>query len=237
LKAGEDLFASMTTRIHTRLRNMCRGQGLSPVGFVSGETVLNFPIGWSHVIFDFIAEGEREYNPETASPRLGALIVDQKLAIVSIEILFRGADQYTIGARTLATLKHKSQVTCDVCGEFGYENIQLAETLQAEDVRRIRCEQHWDFDISDPNYIPEMERCFGAIMRAINRRGHAGQISQAAADLHQEVEREELYLVWPEDAGPFPMTPLEAWYFAQGWSVKPAGGITPEQRDLLPGRV
>jgi hypothetical protein len=164
LKAGEDLFANMTTKIHTRLRNMCLGQGLSPVGFVSGETVFNFPIGWSHIIFDFIAEGEREFNSENTSPQLGALVVDEKLAIVSIEIMFRGADQYTIGARTLATLKHKSQVTCDVCGSFGYENIQLTEALQGEGVRRIRCEQHWDFDTSDPNNIPEVERCFGACL-------------------------------------------------------------------------
>ena len=42
---------------------------------------------------------------------------------------------------------------------------------------------------------------------------------------------------WPMDK-PFPLTPLEAWYVLQGYSVKPAsGGITVAILEDMPGRL
>ena len=54
---------------------------------------------------------------------------------------------------------------------------------------------------------------------------------------HPEVRRRIAYEnVWPSDK-PFPLTPLEAWYVLQGWKVAPAGGVTWEQVEALPGKM
>jgi hypothetical protein len=41
---------------------------------------------------------------------------------------------------------------------------------------------------------------------------------------------------WPADK-PFPLTPLEAWYVMQGYTVKPATGVTLEQVIAMPGKI
>ncbi len=41
---------------------------------------------------------------------------------------------------------------------------------------------------------------------------------------------------WPADT-PFPLTPLEAWYVMQGYTVKPAAGITLEEMLQMPGKI
>ena len=54
---------------------------------------------------------------------------------------------------------------------------------------------------------------------------------------HPEVVRREEYAgFWPEGE-PFPLTPMEAWYLLQGWAVKPAAGLTPEQYERMPGKL
>ena len=42
---------------------------------------------------------------------------------------------------------------------------------------------------------------------------------------------------WPSDK-PFPLTPMEAWYVLQGYSVRPRNAqITVEMLDDLPGKL
>jgi hypothetical protein len=54
---------------------------------------------------------------------------------------------------------------------------------------------------------------------------------------HPEVVRWlEYEMPWPADK-PFPLTPLEAWYVMQGYTVKPAASITLEEFLQLPGKI
>jgi hypothetical protein len=55
-------------------------------------------------------------------------------------------------------------------------------------------------------------------------------------DPHPEVVRWVEYEPWPADK-PFPLTPLEAWYVMQGYTVKPAAKIPLEDFLLLPGQI
>ncbi len=41
---------------------------------------------------------------------------------------------------------------------------------------------------------------------------------------------------WPANK-PFPLTPLEAWYVLQGFTVKPATSFTLEEFRQFPGRI
>lgn len=42
--------------------------------------------------------------------------------------------------------------------------------------------------------------------------------------------------IWPAGR-PFPLTPLEAWYVLQGCAVRPAGGLSIDQFDAMPGKI
>ena len=53
---------------------------------------------------------------------------------------------------------------------------------------------------------------------------------------HPEVVRWVEYLPWPADK-PFPLTPLEAWYVMQGYTVKPAATMTFDDFMQLPGSL
>ncbi len=51
---------------------------------------------------------------------------------------------------------------------------------------------------------------------------------------HPEVVRWVGYTPWPTDK-PFPLTPLEAWYVMQGFTVKPAATFTLDEFMQFPG--
>ena len=53
---------------------------------------------------------------------------------------------------------------------------------------------------------------------------------------HPEVDCRREYPVWPSDK-PFPLTPLEAWYVLQGWSVKPKQEVSMDEFLELPGKL
>lgn len=53
---------------------------------------------------------------------------------------------------------------------------------------------------------------------------------------HPEVVRWEEYRPWPADK-PFPLTPLEAWYVMQGYTVKPAATFSFDEFMELPGSL
>lgn len=53
---------------------------------------------------------------------------------------------------------------------------------------------------------------------------------------HPEVDRKVDYPVWPADKA-FPLTPLEAWYVLQGWSVQPKQALSMDEFLDLPGML